>query len=1030
MGYILGLDVGIASTGFAGVTLESQLINFAGVHIFDSAENPKDGSSLAKPRRDARGLRRVIRRRAQRKKNIRKLLLKSGFSREAVNHIDTPETDKNPCVWTLRAEALTRKLTDAELARVLFHIAKRRGFQSNSKKAVDNDTEGKKALEGSKVLQEAMLQAGSETVGSYLSTLDKKRNGHGSYERFVVRGLLKEEVKVIFSEQQKLGNEKATSALRQEYEKIAFTQRPLQSSEKLVGFCFLEASIGKKEKRAPKFSYSAELFVLWSKLNNLRIKDQAGNERPLTLDEKNKIAELAHKNKEIKFKAVRKLLSLSEDERFNISYRKTDDKENDWLKIRDSVEGRTAFMSLKGYHALKEALGRTDATWQKWIGKDIEKLDDIARVLSFTEDAEEIDRHLSGIGVSKEDREALAAITDFKKSIDISARAARKIIPFMQKGLTYDKACEAAGYDFNKKQQQSLSFVPPFDSTRNPVVDRSLSQVRKVVNAIIRRHGMPETIIVETANELGKPWADRKEIDKIRAKNQKNKEDAAKHAEEILGHEPNGEELIKFRLWKEQQAICCYCGAEITPETLKDSVATQVDHIIPYSRSWDDSYMNKTLCHTDCNQEKGNMTPFEKWGNTSRWEGVTTIAARLPRRKAENMLLEIFDDAKSEKWKERHLNDTRYVTRLLKNHLENSLDLGKGNRVQTRNGALTAHLRSAWGFPDKNRSNDRHHALDAIVLACSTQSMVQRLTNWNKYEARKKDPSKRPLPPLPWEGFREQAKQKVDEIFVSRMPHRKMTGQAHEETVRSIRQNEQGKRILVQKVRLTALKPAALENLVDKDGRNRNLYKLLKERLDAHKGDPQKAFAEPIKLVGRAGEGKAAIIHSVRIVTNEKSGVEVNNGLASNGRMMRVDVFRKDKKNFICPIYTHHSALRHLPAGVIKAYEDETAWPQVDATYQFLFSLHPNDLIRVVKGNQEFFGYYNGTDRSTGAIGIIAHDGDESFGKKGLLRIGIQSLEVFEKYVVNYFGEMHKIKGEKRLGLAKSTGAKPSKAIT
>ncbi len=1028
MGYILGLDVGIASTGFAGVTPEKQKIDFTGVHIFDSAENPKDGSSLALPRRKARGLRRVIRRRAQRKNNIRKLLLKCGFSKQAVDSIDSSRTENISDVWQLREDALKRKLTDSEFAHVLFHIAKRRGFQSNSKKAAENDTEGKKALEGSKHLQERMTEAGARTIGAFLATQDKKRNGHGSYENFVVRSLLREEVREIFRQQEKFGQDKATPALQEKYEQIAFTQRPLQSSEKLVGFCSLEENIGNKVKRAPKFSYSAELFVLWSKLNNLRIKEYGGSERPLTQDEKNQVAELAHKNKDVKYKQVRKLLGMTDEERFNISYRKTDDKESDWEKIRDSVEGRSVFMALKGYHALKDALGHSETDWQRWIGKDIEKLDEIARVLSFHEDSEEIEKLLSGIGVNATDRQALSKVTDFKKSIDISAKAARKILPFMKQGMTYDKACEAAGY--SKQENKGLRFVPKFDSTRNPVVDRSLSQVRKVVNAIIRRHGLPETIIVEVASELGKSFQDRRDLDKIRAKNQKNKEDAAKHAEEILGHEPNGEELLKYRLWMEQKGFCIYSGEEIRPELLRDPVATQIDHILPYSRSYDDSYMNKVLCFTDENQRKGNKTPYEYLKGTQAWEALeNNFARQLPRAKAERLLMQDFDAEKEDKWKSRHLNDTRYITRLLKNHLENSLDLGKGNRVQTRNGALTAHLRGAWGFPDKNRSNDRHHALDAIVLACSTQSMVQKLTNWNKYEARKKNPAERPRPPLPWEGFRETAKEKIDGIFVSRMPYRKITGQVHEETIRSIRHNDDGQRIAVQKVRLTALKPAMLENLVDKDGRNENLYKILKAQLDEHKGDPQKAFAEPVKLVGKGGEEKAAIVNSVRIVTNEKSGVEVNEGLASNGNMIRVDVFRKDSKYHLVPIYVHHCAMTALPNRAIVAFKPEDEWTDVSDA-EFLFSLYKNDYVRIKSKKEEVEGYYFGTHRGTGNINIRAHDRDPSFGKGGDKEgLGVKTLLLFEKYTVNYFGEKHKVKGEKRLGLAKSARAKSGASV-
>src|SRR5690606_16985401 len=98
------------------------------------------------------------------------------------------------------------------------------------------------------------------------------------------------------------------------------------------------------------------------------------------------------------------------------------------------------------------------------------------------------------------------------------------------------------------------------------------------------------------------------------------------------------------------------CGSEITPTALADAVATQIDHIIPYSRSWNDSYMNKVLCHTSCNQDKGNMTPRERWGGTPTWEAMEIFARQLPHKKAENLLMENFDEEKAGQWKSRALN--------------------------------------------------------------------------------------------------------------------------------------------------------------------------------------------------------------------------------------------------------------------------------------------------------------------------------------------------------------------------------------
>ena len=1038
MGYNLGIDIGISSIGFAGVDLKSKKVLCCGAHIFEAAENPKDGASLASPRREKRGLRRVIRRRAVRKRAIRNLLAEHGFT-EIANIDDkqrkTGRGNVPQSAWDWRKQALERSLTDSEFCRVLFHIAKKRGFQSNRKGAEPNDIEGKKALSGAKELQEAMVRANATTVGAYLSTLSKKRNGDGSYDRFVTRDLLREEIKAIFNAQRKFGNNKASEILESEYKEIAFFQRPLQSSENLIGNCTLEIN----EKRAAKFSYSAELFILWSKINNTKIKDVKGNERFLTQDEKIRLAEKAHNLKKFTYAQARKELGLSDDERFNIGYRKISDNDNSWEKIRDTAE-KADFLKLSGYHILKECLDTgSTADWQRWIGPDRAKLNEIARVLSVYEDPAQIQKNLEKIGFDEEQIKNLSAVTSFSRTVDLSLKAIDAILPYMQEGMTYSKACEEAGYDHSSFENRGLNKVPAFDDIRNPVVNRALAQARKVINAVIRCHGMPENIIIELARDVGRNFKDRKDLEREQKKNQAYRQEAKKHVSEILGIIPDnvsGEDILKYRLWKEQDGCCPYSGAYISPETLRDSVATQIDHIIPYSRSWDDSYMNKVLCLASENQNKGNATPYEYLGNGSRWDALESFTRNLPPKKAERLLMEVFDDEKAGRWKDRALNDTRYMSRLLKNHLEQSLALGEGKRVQTRNGALTAHLRGAWGFPDKDRRNDRHHALDAIVLACSTESQVKAMADWNKYEARRKNPAERPVPPKPWENFRSEVmdcihgpknEQGVRQggIFVSRMPVRKITGAAHQETIRSIRPLPDGRRQIIQRVKLKSLTPAMLENIVDKQ-RNIKLYDTLKERLDTHAGKPDKAFAEPIYMPTNDPMKKGPQINSVRIVTNEKSGIEINEGLASNGDMVRVDVFQREEKFFLIPIYVYHFTLPSLPNKAIIQGKDEDEWVEVKND-EFLFSLYKNDLVRIKSKKEQFWGYYNSAHRATGNINIRAHDSDPNFGKDGVKEgVGVKTLLAFEKYSVDYFGNKHRILKEPRLGLAHSDDPEPS----
>lgn len=1040
MPYNLGIDIGIASIGFAGVDLEKQKILFCGSHIFEAAENPKDGSSLAAPRREKRGQRRVIGRRRTRKQAVRRLLAKHGL--KDIEAINASRHGAAPDVWELRREALARKLTNAEFARVLFHISRHRGFQSNRKGGDTNDTDGKKALSAADELEARWIESGEKTIGAYLATQSKRRNSDGCYENFIKRTHLRHEVRQIFDAQRKLGNENATPALECDYagsgkpeerntlegDGVAFFQRPLQSSEHLVGECTLVEG----EKRAPKFSYTAELFILWNRLNNARIKTAKGDERPLSPDQKKRLADLAHKFKSgVTYAKTRKELDLSDDERFNIGYRKLKDDDNSWEKIRDNAE-KSVFLQLPGYHALKDALDTGSAVdWQKWIGPERDRLDDIARILSFHEDRKQVDELLSGHGLNKTQKEALCRITNFGKTVDLSLKAIHAILPFMQEGERYDEACKSAGLDHSRKKNKGLDILPPFKDIRNPVVNRAMAQARKVINACIRKYGMPEKIIVELAREVGKPFKDRKNIEREQKKNEAYREEARKHAAEILGTLPenvSGTDILRYRLWyKEQQKICFYCGGQITTEDFRNPTATQIDHIIPYSRSWDDSYMNKTVCHTHCNQEKGNRTPYEWLNGTQTWEGVSSLVSMLPPKKAERFLMETFPD-REQGWKERNINDTRYMARLLKNHLEQNLDLDKGNRVQTRNGALTANLRGAWGFPDKNRRNDRHHAIDAIVLACSTQGMVQRFSNWNRFEAWKKNPAKRPKPPAPWDRFRNDTMdmvhgpknergQRQGGIFVTRMPVRKITGPAHEETIRSVRQTPNGGRQVVQRVKLRSLTLGQLENLVDKE-RNIRLYNTLKERLDAHDGKPDKAFATPVYMPVNDPAKQGPEIRSVQIITSEKSGVPINHGLASNGDMVRVDVFRKDGKYHLVPIYVHHFAQDKLPNRAIVAYKDESEWTEVDDA-DFLFSLYRNDYVRIVTKKEETEGYYAGTHRGTGAVSVKAHDNDPSFGKNGTKEgIGIKSALAFEKYSVDYFGYKHRIYKEQRLGVA------------
>ena len=170
MDYRIGLDIGIASVGWAvlenGEDDEPKRIVDLGVRIFDVAEIPKTGASLAQPRREARTTRRRLRRRRHRLERIRYLLEQQGIITEAELGVYY-ESGELPSVYQLRAEALERKLNKKELAQILIHIAKHRGFKS-TRKAETKEKEGGEVLSAVKSNQMLMEEKGYRTVGEMI----------------------------------------------------------------------------------------------------------------------------------------------------------------------------------------------------------------------------------------------------------------------------------------------------------------------------------------------------------------------------------------------------------------------------------------------------------------------------------------------------------------------------------------------------------------------------------------------------------------------------------------------------------------------------------------------------------------------------------------------------------------------------------------------------------------------------------------------------------------------------------------------
>lgn len=167
-----------------------------------------------------------------------------------------------------------------------------------------------------------------------------------------------------------------------------------------------------------------------------------------------------------------------------------------------------------------------------------------------------------------------------------------------------------------------------------------------------------------------------------------------------------------------------------------------MNHILPYSITFDDSYRNKVLVTSQANREKGNRTPYEYFGQDEvHWSAYEARVNHFIKdyKKRRNLLKQGFTKEDRREFKERNLNDTKYITRVIYNMIRQNLEMEPLNREDRKkqvfavNGSITAYLRKRWGLMQKDRSTDTHHAMDAVVVACCTDGRIQKISRSTQY---------------------------------------------------------------------------------------------------------------------------------------------------------------------------------------------------------------------------------------------------------------------------------------------------------
>jgi len=970
--YRLGIDVGTNSLGWCVLDLGRDGhpcgIRRMGVRIFSDGRDPQKGTSLAVDRRLARQMRRRRDRFLARREGLMRALVRHGLmpadpqGRKALEALDP---------YCLRARGLDQPLTPHELGRALFHLNQRRGFLSNRKteRASQSEAEASGIKAAVAALERRIAESGARTLGEYLhrqfregrpvrqrQSVRARLRGEGAkaaYDLYPSRAMYLAEFDALW-DAQKAHRPGLADEARATIRRILFFQRPLKPVD--PGKCALDPT----DRRAPLALPSVQLFRMLSELANLRIVSPDQSQRPLTVEERDRVlAKLRPVATELKFEKIRRILELPADAAFNLESAK-----------RSGLKGDATGRRLAG----KDRFGPA------WWTLPLERQDAIVEtLLEEADDRRVVEIAQRDWGL---DAQAAQAVADCPLPAGygrLGRRALARMLPVMLRGVVrYDDAAREAGYHHSDHRTgeafDALPYYgyvldryvghssgeaddPPerrYGRIANPTVHIGLNQLRKLLNALIARYGKPAQIVVELARELKQSQARREEAQKTQAENQR-LNDLRRQKLAELGIADNGENRLKLRLWEElnpkepHNRRCVYTGEMISLERLFGP-EVEVEHILPFKRTLDNSPANKTVSMRYANRAKGNATPHEAFaaspaigGSRYVWADILARAASMPRNKQWRFAADAMERfARDGDFVDRQLTDTQYLARVTRQYLA-CLYPGEESRVWVTPGRLTEMLRGKWGLNRllsdhnlKNRSDHRHHAIDAFVVGVTDRAMLQRIAGAaDQVRDRLIDDM-----PEPWEGFRDRLKDRLDRIVVSLRPDHGTAGRLHEETAYGIVRDPAawGGATLVSRKPLAGLNANEIERI-----RDANLRERVKAHVEAARAAAPSWGALPLRNALLAFSAQTGVAR-VRLLKIEEKVIGIGRGSGAS------------YKAYV-PGDNHHIDIYELPNGKWAGEAVSTfhanqpghvpAWRTKHPGAKLVMRVHKGDMLRL-----------------------------------------------------------------------------------
>ncbi len=851
---ILGLDLGTNSIGWAVVNADENgnpiSIERMGSRIVpltpDDANEFTTGNAISKnksrtEKRTARkGYDRYQLRRANLTKELRKLKMLPDE-----NLIKLPALE----LWGIRAKAATKgiRLTLPEIGRVLYHINQKRGYK-HAKSDENADTK-QKAYVAEVNARYALIKERNQTIGQYFTeklkesekeTPEGKLYTYRIKDQVFPRNAYEAEFDQIMECQKDFYPDILTkdeiNKLRNE---IIFYQRKLKSCKHLVSLCDFEKREYKNKegkiviggpKVAPKSSPLFQLCKIWEEVNNLTLKNRKNDELYISQEQRQAMVDFLDTHEKLTISDMYSILGIS--------------KQDGWWggkAIGKGLQGNTTKIALKNAlcdfpdadKLLQFRLKNVDSGLFDEISGEIiqitdpdfekEPLYDLWHTIYSISDKVELANALKK-KYNIDDKDIINRLyaIDFVKPGfgNKSAKAIRRILPYLQQGLKYSDACEYAGFkhsdSLTKEENEArplLDQLPAIqkNTLRQPVVEKILNQMINVVNALMADYGRFDSIHVELARELKQ------------SKDERNttflQNDAATKLNEAIAKrlteyeiKPTKRIIEKYKFIFPSKGCfdkrtgkfisknfdglstvnqCIYCGQPFSLSTALNGDGYEIEHIIPRDLLCDNSQSNKVLSCQYCNSKKSNRTAFD----FMRSQGEDAFNAYINRidtwsrdgiispAKRERLLLSHEDYVERKKngkttdedkkyWEDfisRQAGETQYISResikILKQCCRN---------VNATSGTVTAILRHLWGYDEilhqlnfarykqagltefvtwesdhgkkkhtkeqivdwSKRLDHRHHAIDALVVACTQQGFIQRINTLNADETK------------------------------------------------------------------------------------------------------------------------------------------------------------------------------------------------------------------------------------------------------------------------------------------------------